>query len=70
MTQTGLRWVHIRILKEGDVANMMGVIFTRKPRSVSQLLLVAAAVICIERIPVTTPRQPPVCRPFRARHPC
>jgi len=39
MTQTGLRWVHIRILKEGDVANMMGVIFTRKPRSVSQLLL-------------------------------
>jgi len=26
-------------------------------------------MICIKRIPVTTPSQP-VCRPFRARHPC
>jgi len=25
--------------------------------------------ICINRIPVTTPSQP-MCRPFRARHPC
>jgi len=42
------------------------VICTRKPLCLSA---VAAAMICIKQIPVTTPSQP-VCRPFKARHPC